>query len=263
MDTITASGVTGTQVIARASAILRTVSTHSTHGVTTSEVALACDLTRPTAHRLLSSLAAEGFLDFDARQSRWMLGPELFLMGNLAAPRFDIIEIARPLVQELADVTGESAFLSARRASETVCLLRIDGAFPVRSFVLYEGVRFPLGIGSAGIAILAFLPDEEIEDHLKNRQQLAARRGEQHDDTEIRERIARTRELGYAVNPGLLVEGSWGMGAAIFDAAGRPAWALSLTGIESRFRVERQSELGPLLVTKAHQASQMLKSSLS
>ena len=33
----------------------------------------------------------------------------------------------------------------------------------MRSFVLHEGVRFPLGVASAGTAILAFLPEGEQE----------------------------------------------------------------------------------------------------
>ena len=52
--------------------------------------------------------------------------------------------------------TGESAFYSARRGNETVCLLREDGSFPIRSHVLHEGIRFPLGVASAGQVILAF-----------------------------------------------------------------------------------------------------------
>ena len=61
----------------------------------------------------------------------------------------------------------------------------------------------------------------------------------------VRGRIAATRATGWALNPGLLVQGSWGMGAAVFDTAGQPQWALSLTGIEQRFGPERRPELGP------------------
>ena len=57
------------------------------------------------------------------------------------------------------------------------------------------------------------------------------------------------------MNPGLVLEGSWGMGAAVFDRRGRPAWALSLTGIEPRFRQERQAQLGRLLMDEAHRIS--------
>ncbi|MBK5237869.1 MAG: IclR family transcriptional regulator [Actinomycetales bacterium] len=282
--------VPGTQVVSRVAALLRIVgessptgamsngqsrSTSAPNGATAAEVAQVASLTRPTAHRLLTALANEGLLDFDPATSRWSLGPEIYLLGSLAAPRFDITDIARPSVQALAELTGESAFLSVRRGNETVCLLREEGSFPVRSHVLTEGIRFPLGVASAGLAILAFLPDEEIEAHLRSMgdhkgiaedrsgNSLVPRFSESHSREHVWTRIRQTRENGYALNPGLLVEGSWGMGAAIFDASARPAWALSLTGIDSRFKPERQAELGRLLVEHAHVVTRKLRAESS
>ena len=105
-----------------------------------------------------------------------------------------------------------------RRGDETVCLLREDGAFPLRSHVLHEGVRFPLGVASAGMV------------------------------------IEKTRTTGYSTNPGLIVEGSWGIGAAVLDGRDVPRWAVSLTGIEARI-APRQDELGQLLLRAAHALS--------
>jgi DNA-binding IclR family transcriptional regulator len=180
-------------------------------------------------------------------------------MGNLAATRYDITGLALPLIHDLAETTGESAFLSARRGFETVCLLREDGAFPIRSFVLYEGVRFPLGVASAGLAILAFMPDDEIDSYLAHREKTDDEFVKHHTPELIWSRIRETRERGYSVNPGLIVEGSFGLGAAVFDESGRPAWALSLTGVETRFLPNRQPELGRILVEKAHILSKTLK----
>jgi len=245
-----AEAVRGAQLVSKIGRILQAVAQHP-DGISAAAAAHATGLTRPTTHRLLTSLAAEGFVDHDASRGRWFLGPELYLLGSLASARYDIPDVARESVRLLARETGESAFFSARRGTETVCLLREEGSFPIRSFVLYEGVRFPLGVASAGLAILSYLPDEEIDSYLASAD-LESRWGAQHSAPAVRERIAATRETGYAVNPALILEGSWGMGAAVFDAAGRPAWALSLTGVESRFRPERQQELGALLLERAH-----------
>jgi DNA-binding IclR family transcriptional regulator len=154
--------------------------------------------------------------------------------------------------------TGESAFLSARRGDETVCILSREGSFPLRSHVLHEGIRFPLGVASAGLAILSHLPDRDIDDYF-TRADLEPHWTTSHSETAIRERIAATRTTGYAVNPGLLVEGSWGMGAAVFDRTGSPAWALSLTGVETRFRAERRAEMGALLLELAHELTLRLR----
>jgi DNA-binding IclR family transcriptional regulator len=243
-------------VIGRAGGVLRAVSSLEPDGATTSAVARIAGLPRPTTHRLLTSLFEIGFVD-RADDGRWLLGPELYLMGETAARRYDVTQVAQPFVRHLAVATGESAFFSARRADETVCLLREDGSFPVRSHVLYEGVRFPLGVASAGLAILAYLPDSEIG-YLLERGNLDGH-GPQHHPDEIRARIAETRRRGYALNPGLVVEGSWGLGAAVFDRSGEPRWALSLTGIEQRFGEERRAMMGDLLLQAAHDLSTALQ----
>ncbi|MGH1561239.1 IclR family transcriptional regulator [Mumia sp. DW29H23] len=241
-------------VVGRVARLLRAVSQSPSDGATTTQVARAASLPRASAHRLLESLTAEGLVDRDQRSGRWFLGPELYVLGVAAAPRYDLTSEARESVHRLCQATGESAFFSVRRGDETVCLVREDGSFPIRSFVLFEGSRFPLGVVSAGIVVLAYLPDAEIDAYLEA-VDLTDRWGASHSGDEIRRRVAETREHGWSVNPGLVVEGSWGMAAAIFDAQGRPHAALSLNGVESRFRPERQDEMGRLLLDEAHALS--------
>lgn len=248
----------GPDVVSRVGALLRAVGVGEPGGSSTTEAARQAEMTRPTAHRLLTSLAREGLVDRDAQSGRWHLGPELYLLGTSASARYDISGDARIVVHDLAFETGESAFLSARRGDETVCLLREDGAFPLRSHVLHEGIRFPLGVASAGLAVLAHLPDREVSEYLDGHD-LEARWGAEHTTSALRGRIEETRTMGYATNPGLLVEGSWGMGAAVFDGSGSPAWALSLTGVESRFRDDRRPELGRLLLNQAHRLTLLLQ----
>jgi DNA-binding IclR family transcriptional regulator len=255
-----AASVPGAQAISRAALLLRLVSAAGMTGRGVRDLAEESGLTRSTTHRLLSALRAEGLVDQDERTARWLAGPELFLMGAAAAPRYDVTHLAGDIVRSLAVKTEESAFLSVRRGDETVCLVREEGSFPIRSFVLSEGVRFPLGVASAGLAILSFLPSGETDAYLGRHPEIAARWGDVHDAAALRRRITETRDRGYAVNPGLIVPGSWGLGAAVFDHAGRPAWALSLTGVEFRFSPDRLPELGRLLLAHAHQLTTRVQS---
>src|SRR6478609_9778272 len=252
-----ATPIQGAQVVSRVAALLRMVG-RKPEGSGLAELVRESGLTRPTVHRLLSSLAAEGLLDQDPASGHWVLGPEILLLGSVASARFPLEDIARPSLRRLAEETGESAFFSIRRGNETVCLLREEGTFPVRSFVLHEGVRFPLGVASAGTAILAFLPTDEQEELLGRWPEHAGAFAANHTVDLVRKNLARTRLAGYSVNPGLVLEGSWGMGAAVFDRSGKPAWALSLTGIEPRFREDRRPQLGGLLMAEAHRITQQL-----
>ncbi len=119
--------------------------------------------------------------------------------------------------------------------------------------VILGGVRFPLGVASAGLAILAFLPEADVEAYLERHPELPERFGRPHAPRPLRARIADTRDRGYAVNPGLIVKGSWGLGAAVFNRSGQPEWALSLTGVEFRFGPDRLPALGRTLLAHAHQ----------
>ncbi len=245
-------------VVERLGALFRAVSQAEPRGATTSALARDSDMSRPTVHRLLAALQAEGLVERDAETGHWLLGPEFFLLGVTAALRYDVRSIAQPWVRRLAEATGESAFFSVRRGDETVCLIREDGAFPIRSHVLYEGARFPLGVVSAGIAVLAFMHPREIENYLAATD-LTQRFGPVHSAEAVRQRLEQVRSAGWALNPGLVVEGSWGMAAAVFDATGEPLGALTLTGIEARFGRSRQQELGPLLLKEAHSLGRALQ----
>lgn len=238
--------------------MLKELSAAGQSGQKTSDLARLTGLSRPTTHRILSALWAEGFVDSEASSGTWYLGPEIYVLGEVAATRFDITSSARRMLKHLAQSTGESAFLSVVRGDETVCLLREDGSFPLRSFVLYEGVRFPLGVASAGLATLAFQSDEVIEDFL-TRVPLTQQFGESHSPEALWKRIRETRTKGYAVNPGLLIEGSWGIGASVFDRDGSPRWAISLTGVESRFTPKRIPVLGRILLESAHELSSLVQ----
>jgi DNA-binding IclR family transcriptional regulator len=257
MDSVATSASAGAQSVGRASTLLKLVGSAGPTGARTSELAARAGLTRPTTHRMLAAMRDEGLLDQDSRTGAWLPGPELYLLGMAAAARYDVVDLARDIVRSLAVRTEESAFLSVRRGDETVCVLREDGSFPIRSFVLSEGVRFPLGVASAGLAILSFLPPHDVDAYFERQPDLARRWGPAHSAPRIRARVAETTERGYAVNPGLIVEGSWGMGAAVF-AGDDPRWALSLTGVDFRFGPDRLPELGRILLAHAHQLSQRI-----
>lgn len=247
----------GTPVITRVAAILRAVG-RERGGVTTTAVARATDIPRATTHRMLTALADQGLIDREAGTGLWFLGPEIYLLGSVSTSRYDAAPVADDLLRALADDTGESAFLSARRGWETVCVSAIEGSFPLRSHVLYPGSRFPLGIASAGLVVLAHLPEGETQEYL-HRAALEKDWGAAHSRAAIKERLRQTRIDGYSLNPGLLVEGSWGIGAAVFDALGQPQWALSLTGVQARMAGDRTAQLGETLLRTAHELTLRLK----
>ncbi|MCD7100764.1 IclR family transcriptional regulator [Pseudoclavibacter sp. 13-3] len=253
----------GSQTLERGIALLRLIATRPSQGMTTAELVGASALTRPTAHRLLTSLERLGMLERDESGRRWLLGPELYVLGTLSAQRVQVEARARPHLRRIADLTEESAFLSVRRGAFTVCLAREEGAFPIRSFVLQVGSRFPLGVASAGMAVIARLEDAEADEMLAASADEREAYGTAFDLDTVHEQMAETRRRGYALNPGKIVNGSYGIGAAVLSAQGRPEWALSVTGIEQRLSGERGAWIGDLLRQEAQALGQELRHELS
>ncbi len=131
----------GTPVITRVAATLRAVG-RERGGVTTTAVARATDIPRATAHRMLTALAEQGLIDREADNGLWFLGPEIYLLGSVSTSRYDAAPVADDLLRALADDTGESAFLSARRGWETVCV-RDRGQLPPALACALPGQSIP------------------------------------------------------------------------------------------------------------------------
>jgi DNA-binding IclR family transcriptional regulator len=248
--------IAGAQAVTRSLSLLKLVSERTERGHLLAELVAQSGLARPTVYRLLAALQVAGLVEQDKR-GRWHLGAECYVLGTLAAPRFNLEQLAKESLARIADATGESAFLSVRRGQETVCLVRHEGTYPIRTHVLQAGDRLPLGIASAGLAFLASLPVAEVEEILAAIASIAKRRYPRFAPKVIQQLVAEARVTGYAVNPGLLLPGSWGVAAVISDSSGAPVAALSINAIEARVKGERQAELGRLLVREAKRLSRL------
>jgi DNA-binding IclR family transcriptional regulator len=243
----------GTQSIERALALLLQVGRADGQGARLTDLVASSGLAKPTARRALGALVRTGLLEQDETSRRYHLGPESYVLGTLAARRFGIHARAIDGLARLAQASGDTAFLSVRRDLHVVCLHREEGPFPIRSHVLQAGDRHPLGVGAGSLAVLAALPDDEIGDAV------IAERYPAYSPASLREAVARTRADGYALNPGLLMAGSWGIGVAVRDPRGRPVYSVSLAAIESRLDTARRGELVPLLKAEAAKLERLLQ----
>lgn len=125
-------------------------------GVT--EVGDALGLPKSSAHRLLSTLTRRGLVERDAR-GRYRPGPGLIALGLGALEREPLVAVARPVLEEEAEVLGEAVFLTAPRSGGVVVLDKVDG----RGFLRAApgiGDRVPLRVTAVGRVVMAFGPDE-------------------------------------------------------------------------------------------------------
>ncbi|WP_371823186.1 MULTISPECIES: IclR family transcriptional regulator [Microvirga] len=241
----------GAQAIDRAATLLLLVGRAGPSGARLSELVEQCSLSKPTVRRMLLALARAGLLDQDHETRRYYLGPEIHVLGTLASARFGIHSISVRSLVRLSQRTGDTAFLSVPRDVYSICVHREEGPFPIRVHALHAGDRHPLGVGAGGLALLAALPDDEVEDVLAANADVLAEKYPPFSPSVLRNLVQDTRERGYALNPGMLLPDSWAIGVPIHGPDGRPVGALSIAATASRLSRERQLEIAPLLRKEA------------
>ncbi|RVU15059.1 IclR family transcriptional regulator [Methylobacterium oryzihabitans] len=241
----------GAQSIDRAATLLLLVGRAGPQGARLTDLVAQTDLAKPTVHRMLTALVRAGLLDQVPETRRYHIGPEIYVLGTLASARFGLHPVSLRALVRLSQETGDTAFLSVARDVYAICLHREDGAYPIRVHALQAGDRHPLGVGAGSLALLAALPDTEVDEILAANADVLAAHYPRYAGGVLRALVGETRARGYALNPGMLLADSWGIGVAIRGEGGRAVGALSIAAIEGRLREDRQREIARLLRREA------------
>ncbi|ABM59712.1 IclR family transcriptional regulator [Verminephrobacter eiseniae] len=206
-------------------------------------------LNKATVLRLLESLIEDGFVLRDAQDKTYSLGNEALAMAAVIAGRSPFPQCAHPSVLRLAEVSGDSACLCILCGGDAVCIDREEGAYPLRANYVHVGRRLPLGVGSAGLVLLAWLPQDAI-DRMMERNREALVRFSRLSAERIRKDARAARARGYALTSNVICEGTGGIAVPILDTDGRPVAALGVTAVAKRL-VARQDMLARLLHEEA------------
>ena len=251
--------LSGAQSVDRALRLLALVRCESERGAQLSDIVEESGLNKPTARRLLLALMRAGLVEQEANTRRYYLGEEAYVLGTLASRRHGLLELSLESLRNLSAVTKDTSFLSVKRGNYAVCLHREEGTYPVRTHALQVGHQHPLGVGAGSLAILASLDQDEEATILAANRKVLETQYAHYPLEQIRDDVAAARRQGYAINPGRIVAGSWGLGLAIRFPDGRVAGALSLAAIDSRMNAGRQPELVRYLRTEVESVERKLR----
>ncbi|KAA9155266.1 IclR family transcriptional regulator [Amycolatopsis acidicola] len=209
----------------------------SPRGATPTELAASLDLNRSTAFRLLVSLEHAGLVDQDPATSRYRLGLRLLVLGDAVRDRLDIVRVAEPVVRELRDEVRQTVYLALRDGWGAVCVHRLPGP-DVDVLAWRTGQWLPFHQGAGPRALLAALPDEELETYLALDEERPTRHGAL-TTADIRALVRETRERGWSLNPEDLTDGVSSLGFAVR----RSVCAISVAGLSQAYQGKRLDDL--------------------
>jgi DNA-binding IclR family transcriptional regulator len=133
------------------------------HGETTlsnQELALRCKLPKSTVSRLTMTLTKLGYLIHVQESGRYRLGTACLGLGSALLNKLDVRKIARPMMQELAEISGASVSLGVRDKLSMIYVENCRSSAAL-TLTLDVGSRMPLAASAIGRAWLAAVPEEQ------------------------------------------------------------------------------------------------------
>ncbi|MEV3993322.1 IclR family transcriptional regulator [Streptomyces sp. NPDC049837] len=218
------------QSLERAAAMLRLLA-GGERRLGLSDIASSLDLAKGTAHGILRTLQAEGFVEQDATSGRYQLGAELLRLGN---SYLDVHELrARALVwtDDLARSSGESVHLGVLHQHGVLVVHHVFRPDDSRQ-VLEVGAMQPLHSTALGKVLSAYDPVAHTEALEVEREAFTPRTITDLEDFEAV--LDMTRARGWAADVEETWEGVASVAAPIHDRRRMPVGAVAITGAVER-----------------------------
>lgn len=227
------SGASNMRSLERAIDVLEVLDS-STQPLRLSEIARRAGLHVATTKRILSVLESRGRVEHD--EAGFRAGLALLFGAHAYLESSPLVAHARPVVQELAAVTGHTASLFARSGFARAVVLRVEGTSPMR-YVLPTGERLPLTLG-AGKVLAAHLEPDELDRLFQAEQDRASASGARQSRAQLDHDLAAVREHGYYFARQERAIGVGSIAAPILTSDGR-----CLAGIQIAGRVQELTEV--------------------
>jgi DNA-binding IclR family transcriptional regulator len=179
-------------------------------------------------HRILLDLAEESVVE-RTPDGEWELSYRLLQITNLQLDRIQIPHLARPVIEKLADATGETVHLSAPSGPEIVCIDKIQSGLQLQ-INTRVGSHGPMYCTGSGKVILAFMTLPERDRLIAAIPLRAVTPHTITDPAALRLDLERSRRRGYSTDHEESVPGIHCVAVPIFNRAGRPVAAISVSG---------------------------------
>ena len=213
-------------------------------------------LNKTTTFRLLTALESAGMIERTPGEDAYHLGPELMALGSLALGSSGLRLACRPVLQDLAAETRETATIEVLVEDQVLILDEITGSHVIGALPSL-GTRWPVHTTSTGKVLLAHMDEDQLGKHLAARLEAATPRTITSRPAFLRE-LERVRERGYATNDEELEAGYVGAAAPVRTADGTVIGALSVGGPKARLGGERLTQIASALPAAADDVSRRL-----
>ncbi len=207
------------------------------------EISTELGLHKSTVHRLLMSLIYMGYAKQDETTQKYMLSYKIVSMAGKILERTDILQIAKPYMERLSDISGEAVHLVQREGNNILYIYKIEAKVGTIRMVSHVGMVHPMYCSGVGKAIMATLPEKEVK-QIWNESIIEKKTDKTITDIdEMMQVLEEVRKNGYALDDEENEEGVRCIAACLHGYSKEVKYAFSISGPVSRMTRERVEEL--------------------
>ncbi len=236
-------------------AILQSLAERNESGI--SELSMRLAMPKATVYRFLQTMKSLGYVRQEVDSERYGLTMKMFELGTMALQYPDLVELAKPHMQELADVTGETVHLGMLIDSEIVYVHKVDSRHMLGMYSRI-GRRAPLHCTAIGKVLLAWGDPARLDQALKGCDFKRYRDKTITDRAAFDAELERTRAQGFGQDREEFDDHIRCVGVPIFDRHRQAVAGLSVSIPTFRFEPERELEIVAMLQTASRAVSKQL-----
>jgi len=218
----------------------------SAQGLTLSELSRKLEIPKSTTHYLINTLTARGYLQRIPWTRQYSLGVRAFDFTSKTVGELHLRQFLSPRIHALAKRVAMGVQIAVLKGAEGMVIDRIDSR-PFPSSTL-PGHHFRLHCTAAGKALIAWLPEDELERLFPHRYLGRFTPKTITHFEKLREHLAEVRKKGYAVNDEEYHLDRRALAVPIFNGVAKVVAALSVDGSSVEIQTPRIPYLADALL---------------
>jgi IclR family KDG regulon transcriptional repressor len=222
-----------------------------------SEVADQLDLPKSSAHALLNTLEARGYLSFDPESRRYRLGTRIWELAHAHHEIEDLRSLMKPIMERLMKQTSETVQLAVLDDVSAVYLEVVESPHPMK-LTSRPGSRLPAHMSAIGKSLLIGLEEQEMRERLSEVELVELTSHTITDRAELLAELEEARRNGYTTDDEEFAIGLRCVAMPVRDIDGRPVGAISVSMPTPRYSAAVAAEARKALAAAIEEAAQRL-----
>ncbi|MCI8515178.1 MAG: IclR family transcriptional regulator [Lachnospiraceae bacterium] len=224
------------QSVNRVFSILEVLASEGSKSI--AELHMRLGLHKTTLHRMLGTLTELGYVLQNPENGKYYLSYKIIVLANQTLRWNTAARVATPFLQELVEDCRETVHMMQREENRVRYIVKIEPNSA--NFVMgsYVGMELPMYCTAAGKAMMAGLPEWEVEKIWEENKGTRYTEKTVRSLSELRKQLEEIRRTGVAYDNEEREKGLFCVAVCVPDCQGVPRYGISISAPSARMNVE-------------------------